>query len=99
MDDTRCRRFFLEPTETYHRQYEALRAFFVEKRRLPDIAQQFGYQESYVRLLVCRFQAQVQAHDVHPFLFDRTPDDPLAEHRVSRNRPIRKRQPSPTVAR
>lgn len=25
MDDTRCRQFFLEPAETYHRQYEALR--------------------------------------------------------------------------
>jgi hypothetical protein len=29
MDDTPCRQFFLEPVETYHRQYEALRAFFV----------------------------------------------------------------------
>jgi hypothetical protein len=48
MDDARCRQFFLEPTETYHRQYEALRAFFVEKRRLKDIAQQFGYQEGCV---------------------------------------------------
>jgi hypothetical protein len=27
MDDTRCRQFFLEPAETYHRQYEALRTF------------------------------------------------------------------------
>ena len=30
MDDPRCRQFFLEPTETYHRKYEAIRAFFVE---------------------------------------------------------------------
>jgi hypothetical protein len=37
MDDTRCRQFFLEPTETYHRQYEAMRAFFVEGRRLKEI--------------------------------------------------------------
>ena len=44
MDDTRCRQFFLEPTEPYHRHYEALRAFFVEGRQLPEIAQQFGYQ-------------------------------------------------------
>jgi hypothetical protein len=43
MDDPRCRQFFLEPTETYHRQYEAIRAFFVEGRRLKEIAQQFGY--------------------------------------------------------
>ena len=44
MDNIRCRQFFLEPAETYHRQYEALRAFFVDGRRLNDIAQQFGYQ-------------------------------------------------------
>ena len=52
MDNTRCRQFFLDPAETYHRQYEALRAFFVEGRRLKDIAQQFGYQESSLRRLV-----------------------------------------------
>ena len=45
MDDTGCRGFFLEPVATYHRQYEALRAFFIEGRRLHDIAQQFGYRD------------------------------------------------------
>ncbi len=45
-DNSRCREFFLKPTGIYHRQYEALRAFFVEGRRLEEIAQQFGYQES-----------------------------------------------------
>ena len=44
MDDTGCRGFFLEPVATYHRQYEALRAFFIEGRCLHDIAQQFGYR-------------------------------------------------------
>ena len=39
MDDTRCRQFFLEPSETYHRPYEAMRAFFVEGRQLQEIAQ------------------------------------------------------------
>ena len=99
MDDTRCRRFFLATTETYHRRYEALRAFFVEKRGLQEIAQQFGYQESYLRSLVCRFRAQVQADEVHPFLFDCNLGDPLEAGRVSQNRPIRKRQISPTAAR
>ena len=53
MDNTPCRQFFLEPAETYHRRYEALRAFFVDGRRLKDIAQQFGYQESSLRSLWC----------------------------------------------
>lgn len=99
MDDIRCRHFFLEPTETYHRQYEALRAFFVEKRRLQEIAQQFGYQESYLRSLVCKFRAQVQTDDVRPFLFDRRLDDLPGKSQVPRNRPARRRHSSPTVAR
>lgn len=94
-DDKRCRHFFLEPAETYHRQYEALRAFFVEGRRLQEIAQQFGYQESSLRSMVCRFRAQVQTDDLRPFLFDRNSDDPraaLALLRQSR----RKRRKLPT---
>jgi len=43
MDDTRCRSFFLEPTQRLHRRYEALRAFFVDRRSLPEIARDFDY--------------------------------------------------------
>jgi hypothetical protein len=99
MDDTRCRCFFLEPTETYHRQYEAMRAFFVEGRRLKEIARQFGYQESYLRSMVCRFRARVEADDLHPFLFNRNLDDLSQKRQRSQNRSIRKRRRSPTAAR
>jgi hypothetical protein len=44
MDDTHCRQFFLEPAETYHRRYEALRTFFVEGCLL-NKAGQGGRQE------------------------------------------------------
>jgi len=47
---------------------EALRAFCIEGRRLHDIAQQFGYRETSLRSIVCRFRAQVQAGEVPPFL-------------------------------
>jgi hypothetical protein len=97
MEDTRCRQFFLEPAETYHRQYEALRAFFIEGRRLKEIAQQFGYQESSLRTLVCRFRNQVKTHAVHPFLFSRRSGD----RRVSpvwKRRSVRRGQRSPTAA-
>ena len=70
-DDSRSREFFLKPSEIYHRQYEALRAFFVEGRRLEEIAQQFGYQESSLRSMVCRFRAQVKTNDLRPFFFNR----------------------------
>ena len=71
MDDTGCRGFFLEPVATYHRQYEALRAFFIEGRRLHDSARQFGSRETSLHSLVCRFRAQVHAGDVPPFLCNR----------------------------
>jgi hypothetical protein len=71
MDDTRCRQFFLEPAEPYHRQYEALRTFFVEGRPLQEIAQQFGYQESSLRVRVSQFRNQVKVNALHPFLFSR----------------------------
>jgi hypothetical protein len=98
MDDTRCRQFFLEPTETYHHQYEALRAFFVEGRRLQEIAEQFGYQASSLRSMVCRFRSRVQANDLHPFLCVRRLGDLRASLVLSRQ-PVRRRQRSPTIAR
>jgi hypothetical protein len=76
MDDTGCRGFFLAPVAPYHRQYEALRAFFIEGRCLHDIAQQFGYRETSLRSMVCRFRAQVQAGEVPPFLCNRRWGDP-----------------------
>jgi hypothetical protein len=39
MDDTRCRQFFSDADSTiYHRQYEALRAVFVEGLPQNDVA-------------------------------------------------------------
>ena len=98
MDDTGCRGFFLEPVATYHRQYEALRAFFIEGRRLHDIAQQFGYRETSLRSMVCRFRAQVQAGEVPPFLYNRPWGD-LSGSRKFSPQPSQRRQSSPMPAR
>jgi hypothetical protein len=95
MDDTRYRQFFLEPAEIYHRQYEAMRAFFVEGRRLKEIAQQFGYQESSLRTMVCRFRSQVQTNDLHPFLCVRRLGVLSASPMLSRQL-VRRRRRSPT---
>jgi hypothetical protein len=61
MDDTRCQQFFLEPCETLHRRYEALRAVFVEKQPQKQVAEQFGYSYGALRNLVYEFRAQCQA--------------------------------------
>jgi len=95
-DDSRCRDFFLEPAETYHRQYEALRAYFVEERSLKEIAKHFGYQYSSLRSLVGRFRAQLEAGETLPLFPNRTEDE-LSMRIAGRNRPARIRQRSPTV--
>ena len=43
MDDTAYQKFFAEPTNTFHRRYEALRAIFVEGRSQKDVAEEFGF--------------------------------------------------------
>jgi hypothetical protein len=78
MDDQRCQQFFLEPDQTQQRHYEALRAFFVERRPLPDIARQFGFAHGTLRNLVCQFRACCQANQVPPFSPHRRADDPAA---------------------
>ena len=97
MNDTGCRGFFLEPVATSHRQYEALRAFFIEGRCLHDIAQQFGYRETSLRSMVCRFRAQVQAGEVPPFLRNRPWGAPSGSFK-SQPQPARRRPSSPMRA-
>jgi hypothetical protein len=42
-DLSQCRHFFLTPASAKQRQYEALRAFFVEGRPSREVARAFGY--------------------------------------------------------
>lgn len=57
MDDKACQEFFTLPSQTYQRQYEALRAVFVEGRSQKDVAEQFGFTYGTVRQLVCQFRS------------------------------------------
>ena len=56
MDDSRCRQFFSQPAHPFHRQYEALRAVFVDGRSQQEVADEFGFQYSTVRQLVYEFR-------------------------------------------
>jgi hypothetical protein len=49
-------RFFLEPQNATHRQYEALRAFFVEGLSSQEAARRFGYTEGSFRVLTHDFR-------------------------------------------
>jgi transposase len=47
---------FLQPANATHRQYEALRAFFVEEVPSAEAARRFGYSPQSFRVLVHRFR-------------------------------------------
>jgi len=57
MEGYRDRQFFLEPQQTFHRQYEALRAVFVEGQPPQLVAVRFGYKVSTLQSMVSRFRA------------------------------------------
>jgi transposase-like protein len=53
-------RRFLEPTNSNHRQYEALRAFFVDGVPSAEAARRFGYTPGSFRVLVHQFRNQLK---------------------------------------
>jgi transposase len=53
---TDCRRFFAKPATVRQRQYEALRAFFVEQLPSAEVARRFGYSPGSFRLLCHAFR-------------------------------------------
>lgn len=80
------KRFFLEPSNAAQRQYEALRAFFIEELPSAEAAKRFGYTPGSFRVLVHDFR-----HDPDPQFFippHRGPDsapksDPLRERIIT----------------
>ena len=56
-------RVFLEPANPTHRQYEALRAYFVERLPSAEVARRFGYTPNSFRVLCHRFRQ----HPRRPF--------------------------------
>lgn len=66
--------FFTRPTNITHKQYEALRAFFVEKLSAGEVAQRFGYQRHSVYALIKTFRESMQnATAQSPFFLAHSP--------------------------
>lgn len=61
MDRSRYQQYFVQPVETSHRRYEALRAVFVEERTMKEVAQQFALNHGTVRNWVSEFRQQQDA--------------------------------------
>ena len=95
MQGCRDRQFFLEPQQAFHRQYEALRAVFVEGQPLEPVAVRFGYKVSTLQSMVSRFRADRRRGATPPF-FARTAADGPAGHRRAEATPLRKSLRSPT---
>jgi len=53
---TRCRRFFGEPATARQRQYEALRAFYLDGLPSAEVARRFGYSPGAFRVLCHSFR-------------------------------------------
>ena len=56
MDLTECRRFFERPATPSQRQYEALRAYFIEGLPSAEVARRFGYTPHAFRMLCYNFR-------------------------------------------
>jgi hypothetical protein len=53
---TDCRRFFAKPASARQRQYEALRAFYVDQLPSAEVARRFGYSAGTFRVLCHAFR-------------------------------------------
>jgi Helix-turn-helix domain len=94
MDDTSCRRFFREPSGPLQRQYEALRAVFLDGLSQKAAASRFGYSYDAFRQLVHQFRQGCAAGTPPPFFSSRAPGGPRP--RRPRRRLGRSSRPSPT---
>lgn len=95
MEGYRDRQFFLEPQQTFHRRYEALRAVFVEGQPLELVAVRFGYKVSTLQAMVSRFRAARRCGATPPFFARTAADDPAGPRRAN-VAPLRKNLKSPT---
>ena len=62
--DSQASAFFLSPQEPLHRQYEALRAFFIEEIPSAEAAQRFGYSPGSFRVLCHHFRHDPEKRSV-----------------------------------
>ena len=82
-DLSSVRRFFLQPRSAKQRQYEALRAYFVEGQRSKDVARRFGYSVSAFHVLCHHFR-----RDSDPLFFVSPKHGPRSQPKKSAAREL-----------
>src|SRR6267154_4673592 len=83
---TDCQRFFEQPATARQRQYEALRAYFLEEVPSAEAARSFGYSPGAFRVLC------------HAFRHGQLPDFFVTGHAVRREQPRKSRAHEQIVA-
>jgi hypothetical protein len=78
MDGSHIKRFFLEPRQTFQRQYEALRAIFVDEEPLERVAERFGYTPATLRSMASRLRADCRRGVATPFFSQTVAGGPSA---------------------
>jgi hypothetical protein len=63
---TDCRGFFEKPATPIQRQYEALRAYFLEGLSSAEAAERFGYTPAALRMLCYEFRRVVSCQSSLP---------------------------------
>jgi hypothetical protein len=90
MDGSHIRRFFLEPRQTFQRQYEALRAIFVDDEPLERVAGRFGYTPATLRSMASRLRADCRRGVATPFFSQTAEGGPSEEVRAKGGRSLRR---------
>lgn len=86
MDESHTRRFFLEPQQAFQRQYEALRAIFVDDEPLGRVAERFDYKPSTLRSMASRLRGDYRRGVATPFFSPTAADGPPASVRAKGDR-------------
>ena len=74
MNELAYRNFFLQPTDAWHRRYEALRACFIEQQPLAEVARRWGVSYGTICNWVSQFRSQCDASQRPPFFFNPSED-------------------------
>src|SRR6266516_638153 len=82
-DLSECRRFFLEPANSKHRMYEALRAYFDDELPSAKVAESFNYSPGSFQVLCHHFR-----RDADPNFFVSTRPGPRSQPKKSAARDL-----------
>lgn len=80
--------FFLNPSNITHKQYEALRMYFVEKHSVSEVAEQFGYTYRGFTTIISNFRKQIKTKTSSELFFQERKRGRKATQQIQRAKEI-----------